>query len=66
MEIILNGKRMEIPEDYTLYDLIEEKKWKLVPNYAKINGKLVDGTGYGKIRLENGQNIRIIPYFGGG
>lgn len=66
INITLNGNAMEMPDASTLYDLIELKKWKLVPNYAKIDGELVKEKEYSRILLIDGQNIQIIPFFGGG
>ncbi|HAK46934.1 MAG TPA: hypothetical protein DCO79_13575 [Spirochaeta sp.] len=64
--IKLNGNKMEMPEGSSLYDLILLKKWRLVPMTVKVDGKLVEGKEYGAIMLKNDQDIRIMPFFGGG
>jgi thiamine biosynthesis protein ThiS len=66
MKIILNGNDIEIPEGYVLDDLIAEKKWKMVPMMVKINGEHVERKDFGRLELEKGQNVQIIPFIGGG
>ena len=57
---------MEMPDGSTLYDLIVLKRWKLVPMSTRINGVIIGKNERNATLLESGQNIHIMPFFGGG
>jgi thiamine biosynthesis protein ThiS len=66
MKITLNGNEMDIPSEYSLYDLLEVKKWKMVPMSVKINGVLIPRKNYSAVKLENNQILQIVPFLAGG
>lgn len=66
INITVNGTAMKLPDGYTLYDLIEQKKWKLVPMRIRIDGEEVPSPTYCQTKLSEGQIIKVIPQFGGG
>jgi len=66
MNITLNGNQMDIPENYCLYDLLEAKKWKMVPMSVKIDGVLIPRKNYSAVKLAQGQILQIIPFLAGG
>ncbi|MBI9106686.1 MAG: sulfur carrier protein ThiS [Spirochaetales bacterium] len=66
MKITLNGNEMNIPEAYTLYDLLEQKKWKMVPMSVKIDGRLIPRQEYSSTDLKDEQTLQIVPFLAGG
>ena len=65
-KIQLNGKKVVIKSDYTLFDLI--KKYKLTNKKVAIelNGAIVTKTNYKKKYLKNNDKIEIVHFIGGG
>jgi thiamine biosynthesis protein ThiS len=66
INILVNGKQTELPSDYTLYDLIIDRKWRLIPMLVRIDGEAVPSSSYSLTKLREGQDIKVIPQFGGG
>jgi sulfur carrier protein len=65
-KIQLNGKKIIIKSNYSLFDLL--KKYKL--NNKKIaieyNGVIIQKTNYRKKNLKNNDKIEIVHFIGGG
>ena len=65
-KIQLNGKKVIIKSNYSLFDLL--KKYKL--NNRKIaieyNGVIIQKTNYRKKNLKNNDKIEIVHFIGGG
>jgi len=65
-KIQLNGKKIIIKSNYSLFDLL--KKYKL--NNRKIaieyNGVIIQKTNYRKKNLKNNDKIEIVHFIGGG
>ena len=66
LEIILNDKPAEIPEGSTVYDLVVQKNWRLVPMIIRVDGRRIPKKEYSSTVLREGQTVKMIPQFGGG
>ena len=65
-KIQLNGKKVAINSNYSLFDLL--KKYKLTNKKVAIehNGVIVPKINYKKINLKNNDKIEIVHFIGGG
>ena len=65
-KIQLNGKKVVINSNYSLFDLL--KKYKLTNKKVAIehNGVIVPKINYKKINLKNNDKIEIVHFIGGG
>ena len=65
-KIQLNGKKVVIQSNYSLFDLL--KKYKLTDKRVAIehNGKIISKENYKKKNLKNRDKIEIVHFIGGG
>ena len=65
-KIQLNGKKVIIQSNYSLFDLL--KKYKLVNKKVAIehNGVIIPKVNYKKRNLKNNDKIEIVHFIGGG
>ena len=65
-KIQLNGKKVVIKSNYSLFDLL--KRYKLVNKKVAIehNGIIVPKTSYKKKYLKNNDLVEIVHFIGGG
>ncbi len=65
-KIQLNGKKVVINSNYSLFDLL--KKYKLTNKKVAIelNGSIITKTNYKKKNLKNNDKIEIVHFIGGG
>ena len=65
-KIQLNGKKVIIQSNYSLFDLL--KKYKLVNKKVAIehNGVIIPKSNYKKKNLKNNDKIEIVHFIGGG
>ena len=65
-KIQLNGKKLVINSNYSLFDLL--KKYKLTNKKVAIelNGSIIPKTKYKKKNLKNNDKIEIVHFIGGG
>ena len=65
-KIQLNGKRVVIKSNYSLFDLL--KKYKLINKKVAIehNGVIIPKINYRKKNLKNNDVIEIVHFIGGG
>ena len=65
-KIQLNGKKIVIKSNYSLFDLL--KKYKLTNKKIAIehNGKIISKANYKKKNLKNNDKIEIVHFIGGG
>jgi len=66
IKIRLNGKNKNIPEGYKLHDLLKELDLPLKKVAIEINREIVDKNKIKTIRLNNGDNIEVVHFIGGG
>ena len=65
-KIQLNGKKVLIQSNYSLFDLL--KKYKLTEKRVAIehNGQIIPKANYKKKKLKNMDKIEIVHFIGGG
>ena len=65
-KIQLNGKKVIIQSDYSLFDLL--KKYKLINKKVAIehNGVIIPKVDFKKKNLKNNDKIEIVHFIGGG
>ena len=65
-KIQLNGKKVVIKSNYSLFDLL--KKYKLTHKKVAIehNGVIISKVNYKKKKLKNNDKIEIVHFIGGG
>ena len=65
-KIQLNGKKVVINSNYSLFDLL--KKYKLGNKKVAIehNGKIIQKVNYKKKNLKNNDKVEIVHFIGGG
>tara|TARA_B100000989_G_scaffold296088_1_gene278519 strand:- start:10314 stop:10517 length:204 start_codon:yes stop_codon:yes gene_type:complete len=65
-KIQLNGKKLVIKSNYSLFDLL--KKYKLADKKIAIeyNGTIIPKVNYKKKNLKNNDKIEIVHFIGGG
>jgi sulfur carrier protein len=65
-KIQLNGKKVVIKSNYSLFDLL--KKYKLSNKKVAVehNGVIVQKTNYKKKYLSNNDKVEVVHFIGGG
>ncbi len=65
-KIQLNGKKVVIKSNYSLFDLL--KKYKLTEKRIAIehNGEIISKANYKKKNLKNNDKVEIVHFIGGG
>ena len=65
-KIQLNGKKIVIKSNYSLFDLL--KKYKLTNKKVAVehNGAIVPKVNYKKKKLKSNDKIEIVHFIGGG
>ena len=65
-KIQLNGKKVIIQSDYSLFDLL--KKYNLTNKKVAIehNGVIIPKVNYKKKNLKNNDKVEIVHFIGGG
>ncbi len=66
MEIIVNGKNIQIAENTTVLDIIKMQNIKTTMFAVEKNLKIIPKYEYDKTILENGDKIEIVNFVGGG
>ena len=65
-KIQLNGKKISIKSNFSIFDLIE--RYKLINKKIAVeyNGEIIPKTYYKKKILKNNDKIEIVHFIGGG
>jgi sulfur carrier protein len=65
-KIQLNGKKIVIKSQYSLFDLL--KKYKLINKKVAVehNGEIISKVNYKKKKLKNNDKLEIVHFIGGG
>tara|TARA_A100001015_G_scaffold60205_1_gene66407 strand:- start:968 stop:1171 length:204 start_codon:yes stop_codon:yes gene_type:complete len=65
-KIQLNGKKVLIKSNYSIFDLL--KKYKLIKKKIaiEVNGTIIPKVNYRKKKLLNNDKIEIVHFIGGG
>ncbi len=65
-KIQLNGKKVVIKSNYSLFELL--KKYKLIDKKIAVehNGTIIPKVNYKKRNLKNNDKVEIVHFIGGG
>ena len=65
-KIQLNGKKVDIKSNYSLFDLL--KKYKMIKKKVavELNGRIISKVDYKKKNLKNDDKVEIVHFIGGG
>lgn len=66
IKIEVNGKEVEIQENSTIQDFIIEKQVTGTMYVIEKNLKIVQKEDYSKEKIEPGDKLEIVGFFGGG
>ena len=69
MKLTINGREREFPEmqsDSTLHHLVELLRLKADRVAVERNGDIVPRTTWAEVRLEDGDNLEVVQFVGGG
>ena len=65
-KIQLNGKKVVIKTNYSIFDLLKKYKLSSKKVAIELNGKIIPQNKYGKKKLKNNDKIEIVQFIGGG
>lgn len=66
MKLQLNGEDREIPDGWTVAELLADRGAQAPRVAVERNGWVVPRATYGSTRLEEGDSVEIVSFFGGG
>jgi len=66
MQIQLNGKQYEGPEEMTVADLLERLDIQSARVAVELNLDILPKTEYGATRLKEGDQLEVVHFVGGG
>jgi sulfur carrier protein len=66
MNLLVNGKPLEIPSDLTVRGLIEHLGLTDGPVAVERNREIVPRATHGEVRLSEGDVLEIVHFVGGG
>ena len=66
IKITVNGKQMQVISKYSVKSLITKLKMPLNKIAIELNKKIIDKKRISKIFLQNGDQIEIVHFIGGG
>ena len=65
-KIQLNGKKIVIKLNYSLFDLLRKYKLNNKKVAVEYNGEIIQKTNYKKKILKNNDKVEIVHFIGGG
>ena len=65
-KIQLNGKKVDIKNNYSILDLLKKYKLSSKKVAIELNGKIIQKVNYKKKYLKNDDKIEIVHFIGGG
>ena len=65
-KIQLNGKKISIKSEFSLFDLIKKYKLSNKQIALELNGKIIPKIYYKKRYLKNEDKVEIVHFIGGG
>ena len=66
INITINGEKKDVPENSTVQELVDSMKIKNKMFVVEKNLKIVNKEDYSVCKLEAGDSLEIIGFFGGG
>ena len=65
-KIQLNGKKVVIKSNYSLFDLLKKYKLSNKKVAVEYNGSIIQKGNYKKKKLSNNDKVEIVHFIGGG
>jgi thiamine biosynthesis protein ThiS len=66
MQVVVNGTRKEVPPGMNLSQLLDQLKVQPERVAVEVNLKIIHRQQYGQVLLNEGDQIEIIGFVGGG
>jgi sulfur carrier protein len=66
MQIYLNGEEREIPENHTMWDLVQELDLGEQRFAIEVNEELVPRSSFDEYHLKLGDRVEVVQAIGGG
>ncbi len=66
MNILYNGNTHTLEAPCTIHELLEQKGKSAMPMMAKLNGKYIPRKDIKTVLLNEGDNLHLILFMGGG
>ncbi len=66
MQILLNGNKEEIPENITIRQLLDIKKFTFPNLIIRINGNLIKKAEYDSAQIPENAQVQVIHMISGG
>lgn len=64
--ITLNGEKLQIKENTSLSELLEEKEFRISMIAVEYNGEIPPKSEFSSIILKDGDIIEVVAFMGGG
>ncbi len=65
-KIQLNGKKIVIKSNYSLFDLLKKYNFNNKKVAVEYNGEIIHKVNYKKKNLKNNDKVEIVHFIGGG
>ena len=65
-KIQLNGKKVDIKNNYSILDLLKKYKLSSKKVAIELNGEIIQKVNYKKKYLKNNDKVEIVHFIGGG
>ncbi|HOZ47698.1 MAG TPA: sulfur carrier protein ThiS [Candidatus Hydrogenedentes bacterium] len=66
MEIVVNGQIIEVEDGITVADVIEAFSLSAKGTVVQRNGEMVERAEYGTVVIEQGDELELVRFVGGG
>ena len=64
--IRVNGQEKPLDAELLLSDFLEQEGYLRARSAVELNGEIIPGSQYGKMRLKDGDVLEVVSFVGGG
>ena len=64
--IIVNGKEINLTEDTTVAEYLEQNQYQVKLIAVELNGDILPKYGYSDTMLKDGDRLEVVTFVGGG
>ena len=64
--IIVNGKEINLTEDTTVAEYLEQNQYQVKRIAVELNGDILPKYSYSDIMLKDGDRLEVVTFVGGG
>lgn len=64
--ITVNGKPLEVAENTSVFDYLEQNRYQINRIAVELNGNIVPKSAYGETILKAGDVMEVVSFVGGG